>query len=91
MVLCGELVPDVIEDVVLCDPLKLDAAATRDVWQAAFYLFTDAVLRFPHEGGEFFSEAVFPVRLSDEVEDGQEFFARREAQAAAELLQENRE
>ena len=41
------------------------------------------------ERGVFFLKAIFAVRLADEVEDGEAVFPLGEAQAAAELLEED--
>src|SRR5205085_9204677 len=81
--------PDVLQDVLLGDPFELDEAAERNVKAVRFYLLIDALPRTVHQRPEPHLPVVAPMRLSNEVQDGQAIFPLVESQPASELLQED--
>lgn len=80
---------DVFEYPFLCLLFELDGAAFRYVRKSFLDFFLDDDMMLAEERCEAAGKVVLAAGLCDEVEDGEAVFPFREAQAAAELLEED--
>ena len=84
-----EAAADVLQDRVGSLLFQLNVAALGCAGKAALDFFLDAVVVIAQQRGKLLLEIVTPVGSADEVQHRQAILAFAEAQAAAQLLQEN--